>query len=97
MILLQAKVLESTTTALINYGAIGILLAICLIIIYIMGKFFVKQNEKTTDRYEKLISGLTEKLDKYIDQDRNEMIKVIRENTSAFNNMTNVMERLVKQ
>ncbi len=88
MIFLQAGVAETSTKVILNYGAIGAMLILCLIGIVSMSKFFMKQDTKRQDDMRKL----NEKMDRYIELDRKQMLDVITQNTMAFNNFISALE-----
>lgn len=89
MILLQAKVVETATTVVINYGAIGALLVMCIIAIVYMHKSSTKQFEKQDTRYAAEVSDLRLQMNKYITEDRAKMLQVIENNTLAFKELKN--------
>lgn len=78
-----AQLVTKSTETILNYGAIGAMLFICMVVIYTMGRYFGKQ-----------LSAVTTRMNKYIDEDRAKMIDVISNNTIAFTNMMGSIDDL---
>lgn len=83
MYLLQSQTIEKSASVLFNYGAIGALLVLCIFAIIFLVRFFIKQNEKRDLFFTTQINEMNSRMNKYIEEDRKEMIKVINDNTQA--------------
>lgn len=90
MFFLQTQTIEKSTSVLLNYGAVGALLVLCILAIIFLVRFFLKQNEKRDVVFNKQVDYLTaqlndmrQKMDKYVEEDRREMMNVISQNTQA--------------
>ena len=97
MYFLQAKVVETSTTVILNYGAVGALLVMCIIALIYMSRFFIRQSEKQALSTSVQISALQLQLNKYIEEDRKLMLDVITHNTLAFKTISEVVEDFRKE
>ena len=97
MVLLQAKIIESSTTVILNYGAIGAILILCVVALFWMARYFVKQSEKKDALYASQFATMRQELNKYIEDDRKEMIRVVVDNTRVIRDFINSVEELRKE
>ncbi|MES2457196.1 MAG: hypothetical protein V4594_16700 [Bacteroidota bacterium] len=94
MNLLQAQVIESSTTVILNYGAVGAMLIMCIVALIYMSRFFIRQSEKQGAHYTSEVAALRTQLNKYIEEDRKEMMSVIMKNTEVIQSVGNSIEDL---
>lgn len=93
-ILLQSKVVETTSKVILDYGALGAMLVLCIAALIYMIRFFIREFEKMRREYTTLIDSLRSQLGNYIESDRVKMILVIEKNTEAMLLQTKVIEEL---
>lgn len=77
------SMVEGSTAILFNYGAVGALLVLCILAIIFLVRFFIKQNEKRDAYFTGQINEMRTHMNKYIEEDRREMLNVITQNTQA--------------
>lgn len=80
------------TDNVLNYGAIGAILILCLLAIAYMAKFFMKLYNKLSDKCD----AMQLQLNKYVNEDRDKLISVITKNTKAFESFERVVEKRKK-
>lgn len=103
MIILD-PVIEKSTIVLLNYGAVGAMLGLCILALVYITKIYLKQTkeqsdvtQKTNENYQSQLTLLGNKLDKYIEEDRKKLMDVVFQNTVAFNKFLIVMEDVHEQ
>jgi cell division protein FtsB len=83
--------MEQMSQHLYEYGILGIL---CLAFGYALWKQWNKTNAKN-DSLEARVDNLQEQMRRYLDEEKAEMLQVIRDNTKAFVDLKEIMSQLV--
>ena len=83
--------MEQMSQHLYEYGILGIL---CLAFGYALWKQYNKTNAKN-DTLEARVDNLQEQMRRYLDEEKAEMLKVIRDNTQAFMDLKEIMSQIV--
>jgi cell division protein FtsB len=83
--------MEEMQTHLYEYGILGILVAAFG---YALWKQWNKTNAKN-DTLEARVDNLQEQMRRYLDEEKAEMLKVIRDNTQAFMDLKEIMSQIV--
>jgi hypothetical protein len=76
---------------LYEYGILGI---ICFAFGFLLYQQWTRAHKKNED-LEKRVDNLQEQLRKYLDDERTEMLQVIRDNTQAFMDLKEIMSQMV--
>jgi hypothetical protein len=86
--------INAANKALLDYGALGIVLVFAFFAISIMFALVVKllyRQYNRVDALEKQVKSNQEECQKYMAEDRITMMKVISENTAAWQSLQNVL------
>lgn len=93
MIMLQVQdIPQGSTTIILNYGAIGALLMLCIVALVFMSRFFIRQSEKQFTLYTNEAAALRTQMNKYIEEDRKELLRVVVENTKVLMSINKTIE-----
>lgn len=89
---------------LIEYGILGVVLIIALIALHMTIKFIMQTFKKRmTEFYERekaceeRMDSISKRLDEYIDNDHDALIRALNSHTSAYEAQTRTLERLMEK